>query len=159
MSIFRKKVSKEELEARFHEDFDKYVEGAVNSGNMRLVFQNSLAAVYSIVNAFYMAFLKNEVRSKEGRVVGIIVTPEDFKGLTTGDGKFFMYIMNRNTRSNIPSYQVDENFAGQLIQIAKKARTNGQKVDLTLEAKTLSKLGLKWYSNEEEGEGFWENME
>lgn len=159
MSIFRKKISKEELEKKYHEDFDKYVEGAVGSGSMRLVFQNDLAAVYSILNSFYMAFLKTEVRSKEGHVVGIIVTPEDFKGLSTGDGRFFMFIMNRNTRSSIPAYQVDENFAGQILQIAKKARTKGQKVDLTLEAKTLSSLGLKWYSNEEEGEGFWENMD
>lgn len=158
MSIFRKKESPRQLDERFHEDFDKYVEGAVEAGSMRLVFQNELAAVYSILNSFYMAFVKNSARSKEGHVIGVIVSPEDFKGLTSGDSKFFMYLMNRNTRNNIPTYQVDSEFAGQIISVAKRARTKGQKVDLTLEAKTLSDLGLKWYSNEEDGEGFWEHM-
>lgn len=158
MSIFRKKPSQEEIDQKFREDFDKYVEGPVTSGNMRLVFQNDITEVYSILDTFYMAFLKTQARSNTGNVIGTVVGPDDFKGLNSGDSKFFMYLMNRNERSNIPTYQVDENFAGQILQIARKARTKGQKVDLTLEDKTLSDLGLKWYTNEEEEDDSWKKI-
>ena len=150
MSIFKKKLTAAELDARFHEDFDKYIEGAEAAGSFRPVFQNGLTAVYCIVNTLYVAFLKTDLRTQDGHVVGIIVKPEDFKGLTSEDPKFYMFLMNRNEKAGLPAYQVDESFAGQILSIAKKARTKGRRADLTLETKTLSELGLKWYSLDED---------